>query len=541
MKRTILLTLLLAIILSFSAVASNAAGRCAEPVPTEEGPVIGIEDEIIGVCSYRGIPYAAPPVGDLRWRAPEPAARRSGVLKAETFAPQCHQPKTGALSKLAGKAENSEDCLYLNIWKPDKPGKYPVMFWIHGGAFIMGSGSSGLYRGGRLVAREDVVVVTINYRLGPFGFLAHPELAEESSAGSSGNYGIFDQIKALEWVQKNIEAFGGDPQNVTIFGESAGAFSVCYLMASPLTKGLFNRAIMQSGSCSVPKTSEQDYETSSELAADLKCDPADSLTCLRSKSDEEIMKIVARQLRKKPISSGGMEFEWWPHVDGWLFAEQPIELLRKGDFNKVPLMIGSNRDEIKLFMLMMPKWMVRAPKFFVKMFAKKILGKDVWKAVEERYPPENYSKPIYAVADYIGDMSLGCPSFEVALAVSQFKPVYYYRFDYDDHNEPEKLGAAHGLEIPFVFDAFTISFLDLYSGEQIDRAAPLADAMTNYWANFARKSDPNGDIFPQWPTFDAENMQRMILDLPLRVETADNADNCEFHRDRPDAMFGEKK
>ncbi len=518
---------------------SRADDICNMPVPTAEGPVVGTSDEGPGVCAYKGVPYAAPPVGDLRWRPPDPAPLRKNTLEATAFSAQCVQPDVGPL----GGEENknigmSEDCLYLNIWRPNKPGKYPVMVRIHGGAFIMGSGSQRLHNGAKLSEKKDVVVVTINYRLGPLGFLAHPALAKESPNSTTGNYGLLDQTAALKWIKENIEAFGGDSDNITIFGESAGGYSVCYQLVNPLAKGLFHRAIMECGSCEIDKTSQEDYERGFKFAKKLKCDEGDVTACLRSKSIDEIAKTSPAPGMMSMIGMGATLFEWWPHVDGWSIVEQPIESLRNGDFNRVPLMVGTNRDEIKFFSLFMPKWIHKTPKTFVKYFTKKLCGKDAWKCILKLYPLKNYSRPIYAVFDYVGDLTLGCKSFDVAMAVSQFQPTYYYRFDYDDHSLPEKMGAAHGFEIPFIFDSFeTMSFDIIKTSEQLASAESLAIIIMSYWANFARNADPNGPDLLNWPMFTEKEKSRMYLDLPPHVGPTNCTEKCDYMRNRPNIIF----
>lgn len=239
---------LLALMFTVAACGGEQAARTAtmrEPL-LDSGPINGVQEG--GVWVYKGIPYAAPPVGELRWKEPQPAEPWKEVRPCTEFGPACPQPSSDDQGGFMAVGETSEDCLYLNVWSPaETPGeRLPVMVWIHGGAFRTGAGSQAVYDGVNL-AEKDVVVVTINYRLGPLGFFAHPLLTEESPNGSSGNYGLLDQVAALEWVERNIASFGGDPDNVTVFGESAGAMSICDLMASPLAEGLFDRAIVQSG------------------------------------------------------------------------------------------------------------------------------------------------------------------------------------------------------------------------------------------------------------------------------------------------------
>jgi len=307
----------------FAAVLPLAAA-ITDPVRVEQGQLSGVPGTDPGVRVYKGVPFAAPPVGDLRWRAPKPAADWPGVRKADQFSATCMQTPYPQGSLYYSEAQPvSEDCLYLNIWTAAKSAsdKRPVMVWIHGGAFTRGSGSTPVYDGENF-AKKGVVLVTINYRLGIFGFFAHPELTQESEHHSSGDYGILDEIAALQWVQKNIAKFGGDPKRVTIFGESAGSWAVNVLVASPLTKGLFQRAIGESGANFNKMANLADLEKSGARAG--------SIQELRAKSSAEIMK-----------TQGAFSV----NVDGWLLPTDVMTIFEKGRQNDVPILIGSNADE----------------------------------------------------------------------------------------------------------------------------------------------------------------------------------------------------
>src|SRR5580704_13443021 len=302
----------LAIILT---AALPLAAAIKDPVRVEQGQLSGVPGSTPDIRVFKGIPFAAPPVGDLRWRAPTPAADWAGIRKADQFSATCMQTPYPEGSLYRSEPQPvSEDCLYLNIWTAAKSAsdKRPVMVWIHGGAFTRGSGSTPVYNGENF-AKKGVVLVTVNYRLGIFGFFAHPELTQESEHHSSGDYGILDEIAALQWVQKNIAAFGGDPKRVTIFGESAGSWAVNVLVASPLTKGLFQRAIGESGANFNKMTKLADLE----------------------KSAEDIMK-----------TQGAFSV----NVDGWLLPTDVITIFEKGQQNDVPILIGSNADEGTAFM-----------------------------------------------------------------------------------------------------------------------------------------------------------------------------------------------
>jgi len=529
----IVLILLLSIIYFMSSrqpVMTWEHGICRAPVQTAEGPVTGTGEDGPNVCAYKGIPYAAPPVGDLRWRPPESAPKRSGVFQAVAYGPECNQ--TGMVPSYANggyKPERSEDCLFINIWKPKKDGTFPVMVWVHGGGLMYGSGSEPMYRGDRPAAQKDVVVVSFNYRLGALGFLAHRDLSNEDLYSSSGNYGLLDQITALAWVKRNIKAFGGDPNNMTIFGESAGGWSVCNLMASPLAEGLFDKAIIQSGGCDTTNTMEQGFANGDKFAQQLGCSGKNALGCMRSKSADEI--IGAMDEKDNEVLHGFKIWDhvWAPHEDGWVLRETPINALQSGRYNQVPLMVGSNRDEEKLFAALssLTHRMTRNSK--VKASIRSYLGDELTPTFEKLYPYDKYRRAIDVYLDARGDISLGCKCFDAARASTMHRPTYYYRFDYDDHRLPNLYGAAHALEISYIFDALDRPYFNmLYSGRLRKKARPLIDAMMSYWSNFAKNGDPNGAGLMEWPKYDREKKMRMYLDLPQHVEPTDNVEKCDF-------------
>lgn len=512
-----------------------AQDRCETPVPTTEGVVAGKSVKGADACEYLGIPYSAPPVGELRWKAPQPPAKRESVLKAVEFAPECTQIEMMPSYLMIGRKPNrKEDCLYLNIWRPKKDGKFPVMVWIHGGGLTSGSGSDAMYWGDRLASSKDVVVVTFNYRLGALGFLALKELSMEDSHASSGNYGLLDQVAALKWVQQNIASFGGDPDNVTIFGESAGGWSVCMLMASPLAKGLFHKAILQSGGCDMVRTMEQGFDDGAEFAQRLGCSGEDVVSCLRGKSDKEIVGAMQswRGALSEMLTLKNREHIWAPHVDGWALKEVPIDSLRNGNYNQVPFMVGSNRDEAKLFLAAQNTRYRKVNDEEVRKIIADSLGEELMPEFEKLYPYKNYPRAIDAFADAKGDIMLGCKCFEAAEATAKYKATYYYRFDYDDNRAPLVLGAAHAFEIPFIFNSLDRSaFKLLYLAGMRKRAKPLIDVVMSYWTNFAKNGNPNGEGLPEWLIYSQEKKMRMYLDIPIRVAPADNVDRCTFWRE----------
>jgi len=529
---SIMLVTGLAIIL-LSPVPAGASDLCDKPVLTTEGAVLGAREK--DTCAYKGIPYARPPVGELRWKPPQPPEKRGGVMETVAFGPQCKQISMDIpqfLMKSEGQPPYSEDCLYLNVWRPAKEGTFPVMFWIHGGGLVSGAGSEPMYHGDRLAGREDVVLVTFNYRLGALGFLALPGLSGEDPHSSSGNYGMLDQIAALRWVKDNIVHFGGDPDNITIFGESAGGWSVCNLLASPLAAGLFGKAIIQSGGCDATKTMREGYADGKAFAESLGCASGDVVGCMRSKPVDEIIEKTTMGEEIHPLDLSHWGVMWTPHEDGWALRQTPIDALRSGNYNRVPLMAGSNRDEYKLFTILTGTRLT--PKCKVKKKIKKTTGEDFLAEFMELYPPDKYKRFADAALDAKGDMILGCKTFEAAEASAKAgQPTYYYRFDYDESRFPDMLGSAHAFELPFVFDSLDRPYFKLlYSDKQERKARPLVEAIGGYWADFAATGDPNGEGLPEWPRYEIPERMRMIFDLPISVRPAENIERCGLWRQR---------
>lgn len=425
------------------------APAASSRVTVDAGTLEGRVDSATGVLVFDGIPYAAPPVGDLRWRPPRPPPSWQGVRSATRLGHNCvqHQPYSDIGADAAGK---SEDCLYLNVWTASTEGRRPVMVWIHGGGFHAGFGGEERHNGGPL-ARKGGVVVTLNYRLGAFGFMAHPALAAESPNGSSGNYGLLDQIAALQWVQRNIARFGGDPSRVTIFGESAGAMSVGVLIGSPLANGLFHRAILQSGTGTIRVEPRADAEaTGLRIAQALGIAGADAAVAatsaaarLRAVPAESLLATVVRLApnRGTPIV--------WPAVDGWVLPRPVDSALVLGQANVVPVIVGSNADE--------SQEMFGAPS---RSFARMITARGA-----RAY--------LYLFAR-VGDDSLA-----------------------------RRLGAYHSSEITFAFGRSRP--LTRVAGRTAYDST-LADAMSDYWAAFAASGDPNGPPAqgrrPRWPEYD---------------------------------------
>jgi len=475
----------------------SGRGSASDRVETTKGAVEGFAREG-GVRAFLGIPFAEPPVGELRWKPPRPASRWEGVRPAKAFAPA---PMQAALVSLmmGAPAEFSEDCLYLNVWTPAKgPGeRLPVMVWIYGGAFAMGGTNAPVYDGARL-AEKGVVVVSVAYRVGPFGFLAHPELSREGG-GRSGNYGLLDQVAALEWVRDEVAAFGGDPGRVTLFGESAGGISVSMLAASPRAAGLFHRAISQSGGSFGPARYADEggqavrplriaEEEGVRLLADL---GADDLAAGRA--------LPAADLLGRPRL-------WWPNFDGDVLPGDQFELYREGRFHDTPILVGSNSDEGAMF--------VRAgasttPKAF-EALVRKGFGEHAG-AILAAYPHATPDEAFRATKDLLRDTAFGWHTWAWARLQTERgrNPAFVYYFDRRTPRTPE--GASHADEIPFVFRNLDAQGGLFRRGPAPDDAA-ASDLISTLWVNFARTGDPNGEGLPAWPPFDPDAPQALHLD-----------------------------
>lgn len=476
-----------------------------EPIEVEGGVLEGTPSWGFGVRMYRGIPFAAPPVGDLRWRPPQPVVPWKGVRRADRFGPACMQ-RQRPLNQAAhntGIAGYSEDCLYLNVWTAARSTaeKLPVMVWIYGGGGVEGSGAEPIYDGNGL-AKKGVVLVTINYRVNVFGWMAHPQLSAESPEGASGNYGALDQIAALKWVKNNISAFGGDPDNVTIFGESGGARSVNWIIASPLSKGLYHRAIAEShsvfGRMMTLKEAEALGEGFTEAAG------TDSLGALRAMSAERILEAFM----KKPAGFNVTI------VDGWFLPDSIYEIFRAGKHNDVPLMTGGNSNEFGG-----PRRREGAPG--------SVAGYRAWldeaygshgQEVFDGYPADKDEEVAAAYYNLTVDNNFaGHRTWAKLHATTAKSPAYLYLFSHQvagfSPATGERLirGAYHGAEILFAFD--NLRAVDA-PWSDADRA--MADVVSSYWVNFATTGNPNADGLPKWPRYDLQSEKIMNLGDPLQ-------------------------
>jgi para-nitrobenzyl esterase len=497
--------------------AGVATSTAAAPVKTAGGRVEGTTTAGGAIRVFKGIPFAAPPIGERRWQAPQPPAPWSGVRQAAEFGPRCRQ---GQIFADIVFTDLSEDCLTLNIWTPatSERDRLPVMVWIHGGGFQAGAGAEPRHDG-EAFARKGVVLVTFNYRLGVFGFFSHPELTKESGRNASGNYGLLDQVAALQWVRDNIAAFGGDPGNVTIFGESAGSMAVSTLMASPVARGLFHKAIGQSGAFfsrgagpleMTPRTVSE--EQGLKFAAAL---GAASLADLRARSADDVLQAA---LKHQP---------WFgPNVDGYFLTEHVAAVFAAGQQAPVPLLAGWNADEVRAGVVL-GKVKPTAESFAAE--GRKRFGEHA-DAVLKVYPAASDAEAVESAAALAGDLFIGYATWKwiETHAKTSEAPVYRYVFDRKIPVPPghtvngmpatsRDVGARHAGEIEYVFGTLTQS-LPKVPWEEGDRA--LSDAMTTYWTNFARTGDPSrGGRLPRWPRYD-ETGRVLHLDLDI-TETAD--------------------
>jgi para-nitrobenzyl esterase len=475
-------------------------------VKTDAGQISGTESSDASVHIFKGIPFAAPPVGDLRWKAPQPVKSWDGVKACTEFSKSPMQGKPnefGVYTRefLIKDEPLSEDCLYLNVWTGAKEAseKRPVLVWIYGGGFVSGGTNVPIYDGEAL-AKKGVILVSVNYRVGIFGFFAHPELTKESPNHTSGNYGLMDQLAALKWVKKNIAAFGGDPANVTIAGQSAGSFGVNYLVASPLAKGLFKGAIAESGAHMLPGPGSGVTLAQANKAA-LKAAEA-----LHAGSLAELRKLPAEDLLKQN--------NFRPIVDGYFLPQVPADIFEANKENQVPLLTGWNEDDAFIGSIKNAADYTEGMK---RRFGDK--AADVLKL----YPGGTDAEAERSQINMSRDMTFGVHNYiwaNVQSAKNKAK-VYMYRFT---RRMPateafKKYGAFHTGEVGYVFN--NLKFLNR-PFEPVDQQ--LADTMSSYWVNFATSGNPNGPGLPAWPAYNGNGNQVMILgEKPVAQPLPDKA------------------
>lgn len=496
--------------------AGCALAAINDPVKLDRGLVSGNSGHDTELRVFKGIPFAQPPVGSLRWRAPQPPSRWDGVRKADEFGPVCMQAAPGR----GPAAKMSEDCLYLNVWTAARSAgdRRPVMVWLHPGGYTSGSGSSPAYDGEAL-AKKGVVLVTVNYRLGIFGFFSHPELTRESDRHASGNYAFMDQVAALQWVQKNIAAFGGDPRRVTVFGDSAGAASLSNLMGSPQAKGLFQRAIAESGawlglSINRMRTLAEAEQAGVKTAEAL---GAHSLADLRAKSAEEVL---------KGGRGGG------PVIDGWFLPEDVGTVFAEGRQNDVPILVGSNKDEGTFFI--QPGGAER----FIEQSRRRFgdLADTFFKLYPADSDEEANASQLAAFRDELGWVMRNWARLQTKTGKSK---AYLYYFTHEPpvaEGSPRGgrgSGATHGAEAQYVFE----NLVGNRPWSDLDHH--LADTISLYWVNFATNGDPNGKGLPRWPVYEEKRSARpMVLGDQVEVGPEPNPSQLAFYQAVYDKVIG---
>jgi len=513
-------TRLVPLFLLLAPVADAQVVHSPEPVPLRTGLVVGAREG--AVVAFLGIPYAAPPVGRLRWRPPQPPAPWTGVRSATASGLPCPQPRFGGAPFVTAW---SEDCLTLNVWVPAAPSAAPrpVLVSIPGGGFFAGGANDPA--GGRALAEHGVVVVSFNYRLGVFGFLAHPQLAGESPSGTSGNYGLMDQVMALQWIRDNIAAFGVDPKNFTISGSSAGGSSALYLMLSPLARGLFSRVIAQSAALvaaplahvresryGLPAQEQQGLRLGADIAA------------LRALPAEE---LLTRARTRVDVVLGDSGIGYWPAVDGHVLPDEPWRLFALGRFARVPLLLGTTDGEGVVFVA----------------FGRALHTVDEWErflmarhpgaaqVVVARYRAGGAGEIREAAVRWVNDWWFHGSTRAVARAVAATgTPTFLYSFTRVSPGQPAMGGrrdrAPHSMEMAYLFDAPIPLPTTLERFEDADRA--LARAIKGYWLQFAATGDPNGDGRPHWPRFLQSGDQHLELGSVIRA-------GAGLHREALDA------
>jgi para-nitrobenzyl esterase len=500
--------------------AQQPAKGCTESVDvacTEQGAVRGVaEGETL---AFKGIPYAQPPVGALRWKPPMPPASWEGVRDGSHYGPICPQI-------IKDEVKGEEDCLYINVSRPmHKPGKpLPVMIWLTGGGNFSysGQGSPGfggvVYNGVELVP-QGVVYVSYNPRLGVLGFLAHPSLDAERQEKISGNYASLDQVAMLNWVHRNIAAFGGDPSRVFLFGASAGGGNICALLTSPLTRGLIHGAAMESSvpvGCEIATLADAEKGTGQSVAKTLGCDTAsDVATCLRSKSVKEVVSAL-------PSHFTVLNRTYGPNLDGHVFPEQPLKLIERGQYPHMPIIIGNTAGETL-------SWADTAGKVTDEAsYAAAIdtvFGRAARDSIMALYPASGYPSPRRAFAQVTTDAQFTCKSRHAAATFSraQKEPVYRYLFDYTLDNDPDlkALGPVHTIEHPFLY-----AWQGTYKPTDSDLA--LQRYMVGYWTRMAKTGNPNGGGAPEWPVASTDGNTYLEIGKTTEAKSGPASAHCDF-------------
>ncbi len=489
------------------------------PVAVTGGMIRGTEASVAGIVAFKGIPFAAPPVGDLRWRPPAAIVPWNGVRDAG---------KAGAICVQGGGqgVEQSEDCLFLNVWAPAQTAEpRPVLYWIHGGGYTGGSGSTSIYDGSHLAA-DGAVVVTINYRLNVFGFLAHPALSAESPHGASGNYGLLDMVAGLEWVRDNIAAFGGDPGRVTIFGESAGGGAVMSVMLMPQSRGLFHRAIAQSNwihgwdrplagaAGDLTPAEAQGTAVAAALGAGA-LDPEAALAAMRAASAQDVLSAIGAGAGSPFLRTGHV---WAPNVDGWTIPDDPLAMYAEGRQHPVPLVVGMNGNEGSL---MTRGFSMDGPEAFAEHVAS-VYPDDFAADLLAHY--DATAETVREKFDYlVHDLYFAGPVRAHARDQAALAPVWMYHFTRVPPTPwGEALGAHHAAELVYVFGTLTtndepgerpLGLSPLGDFTEVDTG--LSETMRAYWVRFATAGDPNGSGLPAWPAWDPASDRHLELGVDV--------------------------
>ena len=481
------------------------------------GRISGLRKD--GILRFAGLPFARPPIGALRWRMPEPSEPWIGVRDATRFGPVCPQAPT-QLEMLIGSTlgEQAEDCLYLNVWTPACDGvKRPVMVWIHGGAFMIGAGSQAVYNGEALAAR-DVVVVTINYRLGAFGFVDLRDATDGALPGS-GAEGLADQILALHWVKKNISEFGGDPGNITLFGESAGGMSTAALLAAPAARGLFHKAIAQSGAAHIGYDRERAAQVACAVLDELGLSPRDVARAL----DVPYGAIVRAQIAVQAASREGKNgrrlgsLPFQPTIDGAILDGAPIAAIRRGAAHDVPLLTGTTREEWKLFSAANPGTRLMSAKSLSARI-ERLAGE----AAPEMLAAYDGGSVFERFTALMTDKVFAVPCIHLLEAQGTHAPVYTYRFDWRSKLLGGIMGSCHALELGFVFGTYRERLAGAFFGTGPEADA-LSETMIDAWVNFARHGTPQTNLTGDWPSYDSKSRQTLIFgDGPPTLTSAPN-------------------
>lgn len=497
----------------------SAAKRSGDPNHGDDTLVIATDrGQVRGAAhgrahAFLGIPYAAPPIAELRFRAPAPPSAWEGVRDASSFGSSC--PQVGLLGTVIG----DEDCLTLNLWRPaDAPTRpRPVLVFIHGGNNTLGSGSDPHHNGRRLAENHDVIVVTLNYRLGLLGFLAHPALTSES--GTSGNWAYLDQIAALDWVSSNIAAFGGDPDQVTIVGESAGALSVCVLLASPLAAGTFDAAIMQSGGCDVAPLAQREREGEQLATASGCADASDPIACLRSLSTTELVALaptVTGDITNWALAVGGA-------VDGFVLPDSPWRSFAAGAHSVVPTMVGSNADETELI----ASAPLRSCADY-ELAARATFGASSDEVLAE-YPCESYANARYAYVHATTDAIFTCQARRILRALAPAAsagstPLFRYWYSYVRADPAVRQRRAyHGSEVQLLFGT-----MRRLSGQAAENEQALADILQTSWATLAASGSPIHAATPTWTPYEVARDNAVVFDVVVATADGVGTTHCDF-------------